>query len=241
MNRPSLFARLLEPKAARGHWLTAGIVLAGALVCEIAARVSTIRPNGQALSNFFQRGDAGPVLRLYDRLAGDGMSRGTVAALGFMPYVSARMFTWLARSVSPTLDTRWSSQDGRVERKRWTVGLTFTLALIQSYGLARFTQALPGAVGQSGAEFVAETVVVQTAVAIFMMWVGEQVVGPTDADERASDAHNPSASPGTSSGDESASVLTSGQRERMLSPNLDAHASPEIRAETPRTQSVFRR
>ena len=152
MNRPSLFARLLEPKAARGHWLTAGIVLAGALVCEIAARVSTIRPNGQALSNFFQRGDAGPVLRLYDRLAGDGMSRGTVAALGFMPYVSARMFTWLARSVSPTLDTRWSSQDGRVERKRWTVGLTFTLALIQSYGLARFTQALPGAVGQSGAE-----------------------------------------------------------------------------------------
>lgn len=213
MTRPSLFARLIDPKARRGSWITASVVAAGALVCELVARVSTIGASGQALSDYFQRGDAGPVLRLYDRLAGYGMSRGTVAALGFMPYLSARVFTWLARSVSPWLDARWSSEDGQVERKWWTRGLTFVLALIQSYGLARFTQAIPGVVAHSGAPFIAETVIVQTAVAMFLMWVGEQVVGPTESDG------------GLVGLDGRVSVLTSGQRRAMLSPSYAAPIS----------------
>ena len=211
MNRPSLFARLIDPQARRGRWFTASVMAVGALVCELAARASTIRPNGQALSDYFQRGDAGPVLRLYDRLAGFGMSRGTVAALGFMPYLSARVFMWLARSLSPTLDARWSSDDGRVEHKWWTGGLTFVLALIQSYGMARFTQTIPGAVVEPAV--FAETVIVQAAVAMFMMWLAEQVVDATEASGRF-------VGPG-----EEVPVVTSGHHNAALSPNVRASVS----------------
>ena len=211
MNRPSIFARLLHAKAPRDNWLTASAVLTGAVACVIAARISIIRPNAQVLSSYFQRVDAGPLLRLYDRFAGYGISRGTVAALGFMPYLSARVFTWLARSLSPTLDARWSSEDGRVERKWWTGGLTFVLALVQSFGLARFTLALPGAVVQPAAPLVAETMIVQTAVAMFLMWVGEQIVDPTEVALVPADDACRSADPRFGR-DENPSVLASGQR-----------------------------
>lgn len=225
MNRPSLFTRPLHQKAPHRNWLTASVVLAGVLVCEIASRASIIRPNGQALRDYFQRGDAGPLLQLYDRLAGYGISRGTVAALGFMPYLSARTFTWLARSVSPTLDARWAGEHGPVERKRWIGSLTFALALIQSYGLARFTQALPGAVAQPGTPFIAETVVVQTAVAMFLMWVGEQITDPSEVHAAPTDAARRSIDPRSFGWDGNLSVLTSGQRNAVLAPDHGAPTS----------------
>ena len=113
------------------------------------------------------------------------MSRGTAAALGFMPYLSSRVFIWIARSVSPTLDSRWSHEAGRAERTRWTRGLTLGLALVQSYGFARFTETIPGAVAQPGAQYIAATMLVQTAVAMFLMWVGEQIMEPTDPEARS--------------------------------------------------------
>lgn len=175
MRTPSLFARFISWQRARGSWRSAAWVLGGGLFCEIAARVSFVGPDGKALSEWFAHGEAGTVLRLYDRFAGFGVSRGTVAALGLMPYLSARLLTWVARTVSPMPDRRGSDDEERAERTRWTRELTLGLALVQSYGFARFTQTISGVVAQPGAQYIAETMLVQTAVAMFLMWIAEQV------------------------------------------------------------------
>src|SRR3954468_6528451 len=123
MNTSPAFARLASVRHRLKSWRSATYVLGGVLMCDIAARVSSVRPDGQMLGKWFDRGDAGLILRLYDRLVGLGVSRGTGAALGFMPYLSARLFTWIARWTFPTLDSRWSHDAGRTERTRWTRGL----------------------------------------------------------------------------------------------------------------------
>ena len=215
---PSLFTRFVALRATRA-WRTAAWVLGGALLCELATRIQVIGPDGRALTRWFDRGEAGALLRLYDRLAGFGISRGTVAALGFMPYLSARTFTWLARSLSPSLDDRWSHDGGRVERTRWTRGLTLGLALAQSYGFARFTQTIPGVVAQPGAPYIAETMLVQTAVAMFLMWIGEQITAPAGDEPRT-------AEPARLGIDGGSTVFTSGQRTRMSSPDYVRHSTP---------------
>jgi preprotein translocase subunit SecY len=222
---PSLSARFAGLRHARGTWRSATWVLGGILLCELAARFSFAGPDGRALSSWFSRGHAGPLLRLYDRLAGFGMSRGTVAALGLMPYLSAHVFTWLARVVSPTLDDRWSHEAGRGERTRWTRGLAFGIALVQSYGFARFTQTLPGVVAHPGPQYIAETMLVQTAVAMFLMWVAEQVTEPTDPQAASVRADQPEAGRGLLGDDAVGSIFTSGQRWHG-SPDYVRHPTP---------------
>jgi preprotein translocase subunit SecY len=222
----SLLARFAGPRHARGPWRGATWLLGGALLCELAARISFVGRDGQALSRWFSRNEAGPLLRLYDRLAGFGMSRGTVAALGFMPYLSARVFTWLARAASPTLDDRWSQEAGRGERTRWTRGLTFGLALVQSCGFARFTQTLPGVVGHPGPQYIAETMLVQTAVAMFLMWVGEQVTEPSGADAGSSRADQPAAGRDLLGDAAVSSVFTSGELRHGSPADYVRHPTP---------------
>src|SRR4051812_15299617 len=219
MRTPSVFARFASLRFTRGAGRGAAYVLGGALVCELATRISTIGPDGQALTRWFGRGDAGLLLRLYDKLGGFALSRGSVAALGLMPYLSACVLTSLARVASPTLDKRWSHDTTRVERTRWTRGLTLGLALVQSYGYAHFTQTIPGVVAQPGTQYIAETMLVQTAVAMFLMWVGEQVTEPTDTDAESDRADQPAAGRGLLRDDTTGSVFTSGQRRSMMSPD----------------------
>jgi preprotein translocase subunit SecY len=226
MRMPSLSARFAGLRYTRGPWRGATWLLGGVLLCELAARISFLGLDGRALSKWFSRGEAGPLLRFYDRLAGFGMSRGTVAALGFMPYLSARVFTWLARIVSPTLDDRWSDEAGRGERTRWTRGLTFGLALVQSYGFARFTQTVPGVVTHPGPQHIAETMLVQTAVAMFLMWVAEEVTEPTGV--KAGSSRTDQAAAGRALLDDGAvsSVFMSGQRTHGSSPEYVRHPTP---------------
>ena len=218
MRTPSLSTRFATLRGTRA-WRGAAYVLGGALLCEVGARISFMGPNGETLSRWFHGGQAGPLLRLYDTLAGFGMSRGTVAALGFMPYVSARTFTWLARSLSAALDRRWSHETGRVERTRCTRGLTFALALVQSYGFARFTQTIPGVVLHPGAQYLAETMLVQTAAAMFMMWIGEQVTEPAGKDA-------PTIDPPLLGQDGDGAIFTSGQRRNRSSPDYIRRSTP---------------
>lgn len=165
-----------------GDWRNAAVALAALVLCDVAARLSVPRPDEQAMSDYFRRGGAGTLVELYDRLAGGGLSRGTVAALGVMPYLSARLCIALARRVSPALDLKCRRDDGRAGLIRWTRGLTLGIALVQSYGFARFVESIPGAVAQPGPGFVAGTMVVQTSVAMFFMWLAEQIMAPAEVD-----------------------------------------------------------
>jgi preprotein translocase subunit SecY len=163
------------------------LAFAGLALCEVAVRISVVRADGQVMNDYFRRGQAGGLLRLYDRFAGGGVSTGTVAALGLMPYLSARIFIWIARLLIPAVDRMSWQVEGRIRLTRCTRGLTLVLALVQSCGFALFTESVPGAVAHPGAGYVVETMLIQTAVAMFVMWLSEQVMASNGVEPRAAD------------------------------------------------------
>jgi len=145
------------------------------LACVIGARVVTPGINEQVIADFFRSGGVRPLLRVYDWFVGGAIGRGAVLALGLLPYVTARIYLRLTAVVSP----RFADP---ARRKTWTRGLTFGFSLVQSYGFARFTENLPGAVAQPGPGFIATTMLVMTASAMTAMWLFEP---PGDADDDA--------------------------------------------------------
>ena len=86
----------------------------------------------------------------------------------------------LARFVSPALDAKSNTSEGRKNLTGWTRGLTAGLALIQSYGFASFVQAIPGAVAHPGAGFIAQTMLVLTSGSLVMMALSERIAGMGD-------------------------------------------------------------
>jgi preprotein translocase subunit SecY len=187
MGRGRFFAALDSMRGIPERWRKTGFVLAGLLLCEIGARIAAPGLVGRVLGDNFRRSGRGGLLWLYDRLVGGALSRGAVLALGILPYISARIFVRIARAVIPAVGEMWTHDAGRTSLKRWTRALTVGLALVQSYGFARFALSIPGAVANPGAGFVAQTMLVLTGGAIVAMGLGEQITALNDADDTAGD------------------------------------------------------
>ena len=145
-------------------------LIGAVLVCAVGAWVVAPGIDGRVLADYVRSDGAGPLLRLYDWLVGGALSRGAFLALGLLPYVTARIYLRLAKTLGP----RAAALAGRTGTTRV---LTLGFAAIQSYGFAQFVQSLPGAVAQPGVGFVARTVVVLTASAMAAMWMYERVGG----------------------------------------------------------------
>jgi hypothetical protein len=188
------FRSRVSPQTSRRipeFWRKTGLVLATLLVCEVGARIVTPGLNGQALRDFLQAGSAGWLLRAYDWVVGGALSRGAVLALGIMPYAAARLYARLARVVNPRLSELWETQPGRATLARWTRWLAGSLALVQSYGFARFVEGIPGAVAQPGFGFLAKTMAVLTSGAIAVMLLSEQLTRSPRDDSPAPSDHPP--------------------------------------------------
>jgi preprotein translocase subunit SecY len=155
------------------RWRKAAAALTVAALCEIGARVALPGMNSHALRIFLQSRAGGFLLRVYDGLVGGALSRGAVLALGIMPYVSARVMMRLAREAIPAVRAAWTADDHR-RLTRWTRVLTAGLALVQSYGFARFVQGIPGVVADPGPVFIAQTVLVLTTGAVSIAWLTER-------------------------------------------------------------------
>lgn len=169
------------------EWRKFGIVLGGVLLIEIGARIAAPNLNGRLLSDYFGRGTGNGLVRVYDWFVGGSVSRGAVLALGIMPYVSARIFVRLARMVVPVVEEMSTERSGQKTLTIWTRYLTAGLALVQSYGFARFAQSLPGVVTHPGAGFIAQTMVTLSAGAMFVMWLGERMSERTETDGTVDD------------------------------------------------------
>lgn len=156
-------------------WKRITIAAIGAIVGEIGARIVLPGIVSQALADYLRRGDAGFLLRLYDRLVGGGASRGAVLALGILPYVSALVYTAIARRLGVRL-----SRNG-------TRGLTAVLSLVQGYGFARFAESIPGVVAHPGAAFIAQTMVLLTSSTLVAVALTEALFD-REPDEEATEA-----------------------------------------------------
>ena len=182
--------RRLVPEPLRKVALAAAVLVA----CEVGARVVAPGLNGQALHDFLQAGSSTWLLRLYDWFVGGALSRGGVLAIGIMPYLSARIMIRLARVTWPRLESWWQTDSGIGNRTRLTRWVTGGLALVQSYGFAKFVQGIPGVVEHPGVGFLAKTMAVLTAGTIGIMLLSEALLKSRD-DDRLVTHDEPSPAP----------------------------------------------
>ena len=117
----------------------------------------------------------GALLKLFDAITGHGLTRGSILALSITPFLAARCYVWLAKKVFPSVAALDEHAVGRDRLKRWTRGLNLIIALVQSYGYARFLQGIPNVVVTPGPGFVLSTMALLTGGAVVMMYLSERV------------------------------------------------------------------
>ncbi|HRP08267.1 MAG TPA: preprotein translocase subunit SecY [Gemmatimonadales bacterium] len=140
---------------------------------RVGAHIASPTVDVIALQQQIANSAAGTLFQLYDALGG-GLSRATILALGIMPYISASIVFQLAAGVVPTVSKMQKDEDGRKKITQWTRYLTVLIALSQSYTFALFVEQ-QGAVFSPGMASRLIMVLVLTAGAILVMWMGEQI------------------------------------------------------------------
>jgi preprotein translocase subunit SecY len=146
-------------------------------IYRVGAHITAPGVDVQALTDFFrnQSQSGGGLLGLYDLFTGGQLSRATVFALGFMPYISSSIFVQIAGAVVPQVEKMQKDEEGRKKINQWTRYGTVFLAAVQAWGFALFTESLQGAIANPGFGFRLQMAFFLTTGAIFVMWLGEQI------------------------------------------------------------------
>lgn len=134
--------------------------------------------NGIAFQEYFQR-LKGQMAGLANLFTGGALERFSIFALGIMPYISASIImSLMAHLVSSLEKIQKEGEEGRRKITQYTRYLTVIIALIQSCGMSiwleRIEYHIP-IVPVPGIGFKLLTMLVMTAGAIFVMWLGEQI------------------------------------------------------------------
>ncbi len=144
------------------------------LVYRIGAHVTLPYVNAQATIDFF-RNQNQTLFGVYNLFVGGALAKGTVFALGIMPYISASIFYQILGAVFPTIERLQKEEEGRKKITQWTRYLTIGLAAGQGWGVALFLEGLSGAVASPGMGFRTLTTFFLVTGAVFVMWLGEQI------------------------------------------------------------------
>jgi len=159
------------------NWRKTLTWLGAAAYVYVGSRVTLPGLNADRLMDYWrQQGGGGGLLGLWELVSSGGLHRGAVLALGVMPYLTARIYLWLARYV--VSDASWTRS------RKVTRYVTAALALAQSVGLAAFLRKVPGAVTSPGT-FMTTTILTLTGASLLAMWFGEKLAETDDEDEDA--------------------------------------------------------
>lgn len=124
------------------------------------------------------------IFGLINMFAGGAFARGSIFALGIMPYISASIVVQLLTMAVPTFQKmQKEGEDGRRKINQITRYLTIAITAVQSIGfLVNLKSENPGAIisamdgsGVSDFMFMFTSVVVLTASTMFVLWLGERI------------------------------------------------------------------
>jgi preprotein translocase subunit SecY len=127
---------------------------------------------------------SGGIFGLINMFAGGAFARGSIFALGIMPYISASIVVQLLTMAVPTFQKmQKEGEDGRRKINQITRYLTIAITAVQSIGfLVNLKSENPGAIissldgsGISDFMFMLTSVVVLTASTMFVLWLGERI------------------------------------------------------------------
>ena len=170
MTAPKVPALAIDQELKRKLLFT----LLAVLLYRIGAHITAPGVIPAALVAYIQNSGAQGFFNLYDTLGG-GLYRATIFALGIMPYISASIIFQLAGGLVPTVSKMQKDEEGRKRLTQWTRYMTIFIAFSQAYTFTLFTEGIPGAMANPGFAARLTMVFTLTAVAIFVMWLGEQI------------------------------------------------------------------
>ena len=151
------------------------------VVYRIGGQVTAPGIDVQVLQEFFA-GAGNTLFGLYDMFVGGAFTRGTIFALGIMPYISASIILQLLGAAIPYFQKlQREGEEGRKKITQYTRYGTVVLAAGQSFGVSFFLEGIRGpvsglpAVAEPGLGFMLSTVLTITTGTVFIMWLGEQI------------------------------------------------------------------
>lgn len=124
---------------------------------------------------------SGGMLDMLNMFAGGAVQRMAIFALGIMPYISASIIIQLMTLVSKELEAlKKEGEAGRKKLNQYMRWLTFGLAVLQSYAIARGLEGSSGVGGHSvvvnpGLFFQISAVITLTGGTMFVLWLAEQI------------------------------------------------------------------
>lgn len=128
------------------------------------------------LSAAFGSGDGGGLLDLFNTFLGGAFARGSILALGIMPYISASIVVQLLGAVIPSIQKlRTEGESGQKKMNQMTRYLTVAITGGQAAGYVVYLNQSPGAVIDNSFIFWITTVFILTAGTMFLVWLGERI------------------------------------------------------------------
>lgn len=160
-------------------------------VARVAAWIPLPGIDPHPLQNFFNdqaSGGASALLGLYNMFTGGALTKGAIASLGIMPYISAQIIFQLMTAVVPSLSRLQQEGDvGRQKLTQYTRYATLLICVIQGglllLALENPQQLFPGydlatygpIVIVPKLSFIITSVIFMTAGTMLLMWLGEQI------------------------------------------------------------------
>jgi preprotein translocase subunit SecY len=122
---------------------------------------------------------AGGIFGLINMFAGGAFARGSIFALGIMPYISASIVVQLLTMAVPSFQKKQKEgEDGRRKINQITRYLTIAITVVQSIGfLVNLKSENPNAITGEVSDFIfmLTSVIVLTASTMFVLWLGERI------------------------------------------------------------------
>ncbi|MBW4888822.1 preprotein translocase subunit SecY [Mucilaginibacter sp. HMF5004] len=120
-----------------------------------------------------QRGKEG-LMGMLNMFAGGSFSRGSIFALGVMPYISASIVVQLLGIAVPYFTKlQKEGESGRTKLNQWTRYLTIGITALQAIGYVKSQVSAAPLIAEP--MFTILTVFVLTAGTLFVMWLGEKI------------------------------------------------------------------
>ena len=148
-------------------------VLGMMAVFRIGASIPVTAVNAEALQNFFSGNATFGLLNIF---TGGSLSQVSLVMLGLGPYITATIIMQLLTMVFPKLKEIYHEQgeNGRQKFNQLSRLITIPLAILQGYGFLTLLSR-QGILSDTSLFAIVSSVLIVTAGAIFLMWLGELI------------------------------------------------------------------
>jgi len=148
-------------------------VLGMMAVFRIGASIPVTAVNAEALQNFFSGNATFGLLNIF---TGGSLSQVSLVMLGLGPYITATIIMQLLTMVFPKLKEIYHEQgeNGRQKFNQLSRLITIPLAILQGYGFLTLLLR-QGILSDTSLFAIVSSVLIVTAGAIFLMWLGELI------------------------------------------------------------------